>query len=570
MTAQPSGRELPRWVARISDDDLSDELGAGTFARGEAYARSGAVTTLVAGRGGLTLLANVRGSGGRSYQTLVTVQGVEGQPDEPLSWSGRCSCPMQVDCKHVVALLLTARGRLVDTGRPVVTDWEASLAGLLPERPPAGVFAPLALHVAPVTPQPSRYAGSPTPALTLRLHPVTSGKNGGWIRSGVSWRELEYPYGKVRADPGQREVVLALLSTARARAHGGYFPVQQHLRVEDVGPTLWRLLRETELSGIPLVSGSRGELEVRLADAPATVVLDARQRGPGGDVTLSPRLMIPGSAGLEGDIGFVGDPAHGVFVDGRDALVLARCDPPLDPSIRGLLGAGESLHIPAADVPRFVGLYYPALRQRASVESSDGSVAFPEVQPPRLALFVRFEPGHRALVRWSFLYDVGGDGITVPILDHGDRHPRDRAAESALLGSLEALDVLPGLRVVVGTERRLVPEQRLGGLDTATFVGEVLPVLRQRDDIVVTIEGTPLAYAEVEEAPLISVSASDPGGDAVPGDWFDLGITVSVEGEEVPFAPLFAALARGDEPPDARQRHLVHASTGPSCTRCGG
>ena len=64
MTAQPSGRELPRWVARISDDDLSDELGAGTFARGEAYARSGAVTTLVGGRGGLTLLANVRGSGG--------------------------------------------------------------------------------------------------------------------------------------------------------------------------------------------------------------------------------------------------------------------------------------------------------------------------------------------------------------------------------------------------------------------------------------------------------------------------------------------------------------------------
>ena len=182
----------------------------------------------------------------------------------------------------------------------------------------------------------------------------------------MSWNTLT---ARSRADPGQREEVLALLSTARARAHGGYFPVQQHLGVEDVGPTLWRLLREAELSGIPLVSGSRGELEVRLADAPATVVLDARQRGSGGDVTLSPRLMIPGSAGLEGDIGFVGDPAHGVFVDGRDALVLARRDLPLDPSIRGLLGAGESLHIPAADVPRFVGLYYPALRQRARPSS---------------------------------------------------------------------------------------------------------------------------------------------------------------------------------------------------------
>ena len=114
------------------------------------------------------------------------------------------------------------------------------------------------------------------------------------------------------------------------------------------------------------------------------------------------------------------------------------------------------------------------------------------------------------MVRWSFLYDVGGNGITVPILDHGDRHPRDRAAESALLGSLEALDVLPGLRVVVGTERRLVPEQRLGGLDTATFVGEVLPVLRQRDDIVVTTEGRPRAYSEARRA-------ADPGVDVRPG-----------------------------------------------------
>ena len=74
----------------------------------------------------------------------------------------------------------------------------------------------------------------------------------------------------------------------------------------------------------------------------------------------------------------------------------------------------------------------------------------------------------------------------------------------------------------------------------------MLPVLRQREDVVVTTEGTPLAYAEVEEAPLISVSASDSSGDAAPGDWFDLGITVSVAGEEVPFAPLFAALVRGD------------------------
>ena len=75
----------------------------------------------------------------------------------------------------------------------------------------------------------------------------------------------------------------------------------------------------------PLVSGSRGELEVRLADEPATVVLDARQSGAGGDVRACRRpLLVPGTVGIEGDLGFVGDPAHGVFVHDRDSLVLPR------------------------------------------------------------------------------------------------------------------------------------------------------------------------------------------------------------------------------------------------------
>ena len=240
----------------------------------------------------------------------------------------------------------------------------------------------------------------------------------------MSWRELEYPHGKVRADPGQREVVLALLSTARARAHGGYFPVQPHLRVEDVGPTLWRLLREAKLSGIPLVSGSRGELEVRLADEPATVVLDARQRGARrGRHPVAAADDPRAPSGMEGDIGFVGDPAHGVFVHGRDALVLARCDPPLDPSLKGLLRRRRGAGHPCGGRPPLRRALLPGAAPARDVESSDGSVEFPEVDRRRLALSVRFEPGHQALVRWSFLYDVGGERIPVPILDHGEAAP---------------------------------------------------------------------------------------------------------------------------------------------------
>jgi superfamily II DNA or RNA helicase len=301
-------------------------------------------------------------------------------------------------------------------------------------------------------------------------------------------------------------------------------------------------------------------VEVRLAEEPATVVLDACRSEGDGAITVSPTLRIPGSeeagtsaAGHTGRrdgeaLGFVGTPPHGVFVWGAGRLLVARLDPALDAPMGALVTGGEAVHIPAEEAPRFLALYYPVLRQRASVESSDGSVAFPQIRPPRLALSVRFEPGHRALLRWSFAYTVGDETLTVPIGESSGGPARDRAAEAALLGSLDVLDAVPGLRVDVGSERRLVPEQRLRGLDTATFAGEVLPVLRERDDIALTVEGAPLDYAEAEEAPLITVSASEPSGGqtADSGDWFDLGITVTIAGEDVPFMPLFTALAHGD------------------------
>ena len=62
----------------------------------------------------------------------------------------------------------------------------------------------------------------------------------------------------------------------------------------------------------------------------------------------------------------------------------------------------------------------------------------------------------------------------------------------------------------------------------------------------VTIVGEAAQYSEAVDAPLIQVSTSDTA-DGGSTDWFDLGISVTVAGEEVPLAPLIEALARGHE-----------------------
>jgi SNF2 family DNA or RNA helicase len=133
----------------------------------------------------------------------------------------------------------------------------------------------------------------------------------------------------------------------------------------------------------------------------------------------------------------------------------------------------------------------------------------------------------------------------VPLRGPGDTFGlRDRRAEQALLDGLDLPDdSTPQLRTEVAGELLLAPHVQLSGLDTVAFTEGVLPALRERGDVLVEIVGTPTDYRYTDTKPLIRVSATDSSGDA---DWFDLGVTVSVDGEEIPFNALFVALAHGD------------------------
>lgn len=123
---------------------------------------------------------------------------------------------------------------------------------------------------------------------------------------------------------------------------------------------------------------------------------------------------------------------------------------------------------------------------------------------------------------------------------------RDAVAEQALLTGLAAdLPDLPGLWEVEDGGRRLAVTALLTGITTARFIGQVLPVLLEREDVTVHVTGTPAEYVEAEDAPLIAVSTSDPA-DGHP-DWFDLSVEVSVAGQSVPISPLITALARDEE-----------------------
>jgi SNF2 family DNA or RNA helicase len=119
---------------------------------------------------------------------------------------------------------------------------------------------------------------------------------------------------------------------------------------------------------------------------------------------------------------------------------------------------------------------------------------------------------------------------------------RDLARERAVLESLEIPLDRFGLRGD-GPGQVLVPSAQLRGLTTMLFVTEVLPLLADAPDVSVELSGEPAAYREAGDSLRIGLSTSDVTGDT---DWFDLGVSITVEGRDVPFADVFVALAAGE------------------------
>ena len=110
----------------------------------------------------------------------------------------------------------------------------------------------------------------------------------------------------------------------------------------------------------------------------------------------------------------------------------------------------------------------------------------------------------------------------------------------------------------------LAPLVRLSGLDTMRFTTELLPLLKDHPDVTVEITGDPADYREAGDSLSISMSTDEVTDDP---DWFDLGITITVAGREVPFADVFVALSHGARPiccsPTARTSRCRSRNSGP-------
>ena len=554
---------LPHGVA-ISLDDLDADFDSATVARGVQYAHQGRVRDATWCADECVLTGSVLGSGNRVYRTEV------GFDEYGPMWA-ECSCPVGAYCKHAVALLLTGAANAQRLAQP--DRWRTVLTSVLDELTvsPADAGAPIGLEFS-VTP-----ATTYRPVDAVGLRAVTVGKRGTWIKSGLNWRRILYNPDSGEFNRRQYLAVRALgIEVQRS------YPVMagETLMIAGAPPRFWSLLTDAADAGVTMVADrSRGVHSVEFIKN-AQLRLDFAADEAGG-ANMSVTLVVDGEQCDPSGVGLIG--LHGMHhvVDG--VLRLGRFDPIPGRTMLNLFTRDERVHIPAEMVGEFSLGILPRLADAVPVEIEEGLFTPPTVLGPIPVLTIRMtETGARAY--WSTRYEVNDrhhdfDPDSPPLLTgYRDATAEDAAWElvvpalravaassrawkhqaaqhvkqrmhrmidAAIIGELRAIDEATdaaGAAVVASTPT-LRSTVDLTIAEAAVLCDEILPQLDCRDAFSVEIdEGAP-DFRAADGDPRLEFSSGD--GELVPNDWFDLNITVQVDGHAVPLSDVIVELASG-------------------------
>ena len=548
---------------------------AGTFERGRAYADADMVLTHAWNAPGTILVGSVQGSRGIPYTTVVRIhRSVSGVL---IDFEGECTCPVSYDCKHTVALLLASatgsasrngarspgatKTRSGRTARaPIPPAWEQALRGVVTSDPVEREDAPSSLALQFELVASGAHPGRPGPRGTtggcIRLRPVTAGRNGRWVRTGISWTSLDYYRYRGTTDAGadaKLGLLKELLALSRVpNSRYSYRMNDESVWLEGIhSRRVWDLLTESVAVGMPLVGAPKGPGGVTLHDGPAVAQLDVTRTA--GGLLVRPSIVVADAEVPLGDASLLGIPAHGLAWwsaasgnDGALNLHLVPLASPLDQSVRALVQGGP-VRVPPSDESRFLVEYHPLISERLRVLSSDRSVELPEPQARHLLLSIESFGREQVRLAWTWIQPGGSGGRRAGLWTSTGR-PEDRSVESGRVDAVTALvQAVPRMVEPTDVGARLAPFAVLSGMAAVDFVVETLPALDGVDGVEVEVLGELPRYRQADGDPVVALGGSTSTGG---GDWFDLMVTVSVDGEDVPFHELFTALAED-------QSHLI-------------
>lgn len=467
-----------------------------------------------------------------------------------------CSCGEAAACEHLCALLILelrpselALDDLSQGGSRqggLQQAWRQELDAVLPQHNPraldeACIFFTLAE---------GRYRSGSRPVPEVQIRLGERGKRGQWIKGSARWHAVA---SRDALDLTAHDLLVRLTRLVDASVQYSYWGAadQELIPLSRLpGAEAWELLQRLHGAGVPMISLAKRQRRVEFSQVQAEVVGQVQHREEG--LRFAAETQIGGERIEDRALYAVGDPAVAIADvsepgHAEEQFVLHPLRTAMTAMSRRLLQRPEPILVPDSEREAFMNEYLPRIQAVMPIDSPDGSVRIPAPPVVRARLGVVHE-GKRVQLDWSW--------------DAPPGLARDPAREREVLGQIQAAsgaypDLLwPELDSGPKTIEQALPEARgipeplalpkpsaLSEAASLVFVTQVLPALREAEGLIITeSEGAP-EYREADTFPVVSVSTE--ATDEL-GDWFDLHVTVSVDGEPVEFADIYAALARGD------------------------
>ncbi|MGC0274447.1 SNF2-related protein [Pseudactinotalea sp. Z1739] len=522
--------------------ELIGIVGPNTFTRGRAYARQGRAEVLEHDHRNRYVAGTCQGSGGRTYQVRAEYQVTShGNVDEI---EGQCTCPVQFDCKHAVALLLTARHHTREPGR-APAHWQSVLTEVFGGPQPATSSLALAVEFdPPAAGAPHHFSWAGRAELgALRVRPMRPGKRKAWVNAGATWSSVRGGH----IDGAARSQVDALDALRRMANQSDPWSMGEPTwisldRIDN--PGLWPTLEQIVASGVELVATEYRTVMIEAEPGTAPITVTERD----GEIRVGAVLTHPDAPEPGQSLAAIGTPPHGLIWTDDAGLHLAPLTRPASPAWSALHRAGTPVRVPAADRRQFQREVLPHILREVWI-SPDDSYVPPPPPTPVLHLDVQIATGTdgvptawhepatpQATLTWSVHYrDEDGEGYGPLDLPGEPTDPRrDAEAERALCTRAAALlQPLPGTVDDEGPRSRA----RVHGLAVVTLIDDVLPQL-QEAGVLVTASALP-TFTHAGD-PTVQVSVTEAGR-----DWLDLDVTMAVAGREVPISHVITALTRG-------------------------
>lgn len=586
--------------------ELVGLVGPATYSRGLKYAQDGRVRITendppyvegkpAAERGEGYLKGTSSGSGSNVYTENVDYRlsrsGV-------VTWmSGSCSCPVGVDCKHCVALLITHLNQEENQGQAGTqpsASWQATLGNIfqMPEEEMTIALAvqftaPRQAASAPGRRSPYGMTNLGTAGM-VQVRPVREGKRQPWVTTGVSWNQIGSR--GLDADPRQ---IGALDQLRELHSISGGYGGTQWLNLAAVNsPALWPALRAIADSGVQFIEQDSWE-PVTLEAEPVRALVTIREDSTGVDLLDDADGALAGGsltirAELEhaelpddGSVVRLGMPLKGVAWRADGTVHLAGLEEPAAQQWQRLAVQKDGVRVPREERETFERELLPLI-SRVGWTSPGGTY---EPKPPddpelHLALFSDTVSSRPELfLHWSWGKDsdalkamesgkVGSLPDVSDMMDMRDelypmlqaiqdsrrqeakrrrsqrltpdpKNPRrDAVKEAELLAEVaDAMKILPAT-VKEGEPRQ---ESRIKGMDVVTFSEQIRPRLDQLD-VVIDEVGEAREFRRADDA-RVSVDV----GESDQRDWLDLNIVMNVGDYQVPMSELIRALTQGED-----------------------